>query len=97
MDSLNLDMSYEHIEIINQEQKKRIEIHKWIASEKAGRDLGDEAIFEWLEKYAPLFRKWAETLPYTCVHCGVCSETRKDGMCPRPFDQRRLKVLDAGV
>ena len=29
--------------------------HKWIQSEKAGRDLGDEAAFDWVNKHAAKF------------------------------------------
>ena len=29
--------------------------HKWIQSEKAGRDLGEEAAFDWVNKYAAKF------------------------------------------
>jgi hypothetical protein len=90
----SLDLDHDHIEIINLEQKKRIEIHKWITSEKAGRDLGDEAILEWVEKYAPVFREWAESLPYTCVHCGCCNGPNGKGLCPKPFDPIRLKFLE---
>ncbi len=36
------------------EEMKR---HKWIESEKAGRDLGSTAIQDWIKKYAELFRK----------------------------------------
>jgi hypothetical protein len=31
--------------------------HKWIESEKAGRDLGDEAVFDWVQRYAVSFRE----------------------------------------
>lgn len=35
--------------------------HKWIESEKAGRDLGQEALFDWVKRYAGEFRRWAIT------------------------------------
>ncbi len=31
--------------------------HKWIESEKAGRDLGSAAIKDWIKKYAAIFRE----------------------------------------
>jgi len=31
--------------------------HKWIESEKAGRDLGTTAIKDWINKYAVIFRE----------------------------------------
>ena len=33
-----------------------IQKHKWIESEKAGRDLGSSAIQDWIKKYAKQFR-----------------------------------------
>lgn len=34
--------------------------HKWIESERAGCDLGDKAVFDWISRYAGLFRRYAE-------------------------------------
>lgn len=47
------------------------ERHKWIESEKAGRDLGDQAIHDWSRRY---FRRWCrdrwiEHLDGTCYWC----------------------------
>ena len=40
-------------------QIHEIDVHKWIESEKAGHDLGDEAVKDWIEKHAAEFReKW---------------------------------------
>ncbi|MFH0825331.1 MAG: hypothetical protein V2B18_21480 [Pseudomonadota bacterium] len=36
-------------------QQKEIDKHKWIESEKAGRDLGAEAVMDWISKYAAVF------------------------------------------
>jgi hypothetical protein len=36
-------------------QTREIERHKWIESEKAGRDLGAEAVIDWILKYADMF------------------------------------------
>ena len=38
-------------------QTQEIERHKWIKYEKAGRDLGTEAIIDWIMKYADRFSK----------------------------------------
>lgn len=38
-------------------QIKEIDRHKWIESQKAGYDLGDRAVFDWVEKYAASFRR----------------------------------------
>lgn len=34
--------------------------HKWIMSEKHGRDLGEEAVKDWVDKYAADFREYWE-------------------------------------
>lgn len=40
-------------------QIKEIEVYKWLESEKAHRDLGEDAVKEWIKKYAKEFReKW---------------------------------------
>ena len=39
------------------DQKHEMEIHKWIESEKVGHDLGNEAIKDWIDKYADEFRQ----------------------------------------
>jgi hypothetical protein len=31
--------------------------HKWIESEKAGKDLGQEAVVDWVKKFAKVHRK----------------------------------------
>jgi hypothetical protein len=36
-------------------QTREIERHKWIESEKAGKDLGMEAAIDWILKYADIF------------------------------------------
>lgn len=43
------------------EQRAEIERHKWIESEKAGRDLGREAVLDWITKNAEAWRNWYET------------------------------------
>lgn len=42
------------------DQCQEIARHKWIESERAGRDLGDQAVRDWIARYAPTFRKAAE-------------------------------------
>ncbi len=36
-------------------QSREIERHKWIESEKAGKDLGMDAVIDWILRYADLF------------------------------------------
>lgn len=38
-------------------EREEIERHKWIESEKAGRDLGYDAIVDWIRKYAKTYRE----------------------------------------
>ncbi len=38
-------------------QIEEIDRHKWIESQKAGYDLGDRAVFDWVEKHAAAFRR----------------------------------------
>lgn len=43
-------------------QLQEIQKHKWIESEKVGRDLGQEAVFDWIERYAEAFRRHYEPM-----------------------------------
>jgi len=36
-------------------QALEIERHKWIESEKAGKDLGTDAVIDWILRYADMF------------------------------------------
>ena len=42
----------------NKEVIEEIKRHKWIESEKAGRDIGDKAAFEWLERHYEEWLRW---------------------------------------
>ena len=42
------------------EQRAEIERHKWIESEKAGHDLGRDAVLDWITKNAAAWRNWYE-------------------------------------
>lgn len=55
------DEDYEMMKKFMSDQIKEVEIHKWIESEKANRDLGEEAVKDWIIKHAEEFRKkWEE-------------------------------------
>lgn len=41
-------------------QCEEIRKHLWIESEKAGKDLGDSAVFDWIEKNSQSYREWWE-------------------------------------
>ncbi len=43
-------------------QLQEIQKHKWIESEKAGRDLGQDAVFDWIDRYAEDFRRYYEPM-----------------------------------
>ena len=47
-------------EVILRMQIGEILKHKWIMSEKEGRDLGEEAVRDWVHKYAAAFREYWE-------------------------------------
>lgn len=50
-------------EEIHRIQIREILKHKWIQSEKEGRDLGEEAVEDWIQKHAAEFRAyWDERL-----------------------------------
>lgn len=51
------DEEYEKLKQFMADQIKEIEIHKWLESEKAHRDLGEEAVKDWIEKHAAEFRE----------------------------------------
>lgn len=80
--------------LINEEQKRQIDIHKWLTSEKCGFDRGNEAIREWVHRYSQLFREWAESIPYECIECLCCKEPQKGSMCKQPFSKGRVEVLE---
>ena len=46
----------------NLAQKEEIEKHKYRRSEQEGRDLGEEAVDEWRQKYAHIWREEQESL-----------------------------------
>lgn len=41
-------------------QREEINRHKWIESEKAGRDLGKDAVMDWISNNAAAWRQWYE-------------------------------------
>jgi|APSaa5957512576_1039674.scaffolds.fasta_scaffold185294_1 hypothetical protein len=50
-------LSWEEIHWI---QIEEILKHKWIKSEECGRDLGDEAVKDWVVRHAAAFREYWE-------------------------------------
>lgn len=41
-------------------EREEILRHKWIESEKRNRDMGSEAAFDWIRRYAAVWRQWFE-------------------------------------
>jgi len=76
----------------NLEQLRHMDIHKWIRSEEARRDLSQEAYIDWIRRYAARFTAWALTLPQECIGCGYCRPDSTNE-CPSPFNEKRLKQL----
>jgi hypothetical protein len=48
-----------NVEILRLELEEILK-HKWIESEKAGYDLGDQAVWDWVKNYAFEFREYWE-------------------------------------
>lgn len=40
------------------DEKVEMEKYKWIESEKNGHDVGQQAILDWIKKYAASYRTW---------------------------------------
>lgn len=49
-------MKFSSMKEFNEAQVREIEKFKWIESEKAGYDLGEQAVRQWIMKYAAKFR-----------------------------------------
>lgn len=68
------------------------EKHKWIESEKAGRDLGDQAIHDWSRRY---FRRWCRDrwIEHLSGECYWCELDKSDyGLILRDFHQNTEMV-----
>jgi len=85
-----------NLRYINEEQRHQIELHKYLTSEKAGKDRAEEACLEWVKNFAPSFRKWAETIPENCVKCGYCGCNSMNAIdeCHDPFNPDRINKID---
>jgi phosphotransferase system HPr-like phosphotransfer protein len=56
------DWLKEKTRIDNLKQKEEIDKHKYLRSKQEGRDLGPQAVEEWMQKYAPMWREARESL-----------------------------------
>ena len=41
--------------------------HKWIESEKAGRDMGQEALLDWVDRHASGFRRYVTDVLHEAI------------------------------
>ncbi len=48
-------------------QREEILRHKWIESEKAGRDLGQDAVLDWIVNHARAFRRYLTEVGGECI------------------------------
>lgn len=53
----NLCMQHDEFTQFLNDQRDEMEKYKWIESEKVGYDLGDNAIIDWIRKYAKKYRE----------------------------------------
>jgi hypothetical protein len=54
-------MKKDELIVYNMAQLIEMDKHKWIESEKEGRDLGDLAYLDWIKKHSVIFRiEWFE-------------------------------------
>ena len=80
-----------HLKFRAIEQRRHLEIHKWLMSEARGMDVGENAYVDWIKKYAARFTEWANTLPSECIGCGSCIGDTTE--CAEPFNEKRLSIL----
>lgn len=79
-------------------QIKAIEIYKWVESEKAGRDLGEKAIKDWICNFAEQFRKRYEKISSVIVE-DIFSEVKDIASvkCKNCKDSEQLKLIITAV
>jgi len=51
----------EHLARMLDAEREEIMRYKWIASERARCDLGQDAVLDWIENHASAWRHWYET------------------------------------
>lgn len=68
--------------------------HKWIESEKAGRDLGEAAIQDWVSKYAKKFRRYWERADLEEVKKGMKELNKKSDKDRKAFMEHMGDLID---
>ena len=77
-------------QLVHMEEIRQMQIHRWIESEKAQTDLGEAPYFDWVKKYAKIYRDWVMTVPDHCINCGLCKGSNK---CHQPLHEKRIKFI----
>lgn len=78
------DFKKEKMRSDNLEQLAEINKFKYIESEKHGRDLGEEAVMQWFEKYAEIWRQEKESLVKNGFHSRTMTIQNESGLHVRP-------------
>lgn len=60
LERFSRDWRQERIMQALQAEREEILRHKWLESEKAGYDIGKEAVIDWILKHAGRWREWWE-------------------------------------
>ncbi len=68
----------------NVEQMQEIQKHKYLRSKEAGKDMGEEAIDEWMKKYAEIWRQEKESLLTNGFLSRKITIKNKNGLHVRP-------------
>jgi hypothetical protein len=55
-------MKHDELKKYNHKQLLEMDKHKWIESEKAGKNLGDVAYLDWIKKHSKKYREEYEQL-----------------------------------
>ena len=63
-------------------QRREIERHKWIESQKAGHDLGDQAVFDWVMRYSEDFKRYVAEVLGEKVCCTPIGDNQKGPQTP---------------
>jgi len=75
-----------------QDQMREALKYKWTESEKAGKDLGEAAILDWISKYAKRFRRYWEKQDLEEVRKGL-KELHKKSDADRKIFMEYMECL----
>jgi hypothetical protein len=83
-------------------QKEEMLRYKWIKSQEAGRDLGEQALHEWIEKYGKEYREaynqeYQELIKKITDECRKQLENKLPGVSPELWDYVFKTIIDKFV